>query len=313
MAELSSNPLVSVVIPSFRATAYLGEALESVFRQSYPNLEVLVVDQDCDELADQVLGPLEQRIRRLRLSPPSVSVARNQAILEAKGDLIALLDADDVWEDHAVRVLVDTLINRNADIVFGDVVFFGDTAATGRRFTEFFPAHRPVTYDDVASRRTSVSASVVGKRKRFIEAGLFDPAFRYGEDLDLWLRMLLQGARFDFTDQVICRYRRRSEAASSAPVVERLRRLVGVYDKQLALPGVSEDSRETLEAVRAKLCFDVSLEEGRMAIGERDYGTANRLLREVPASHKSTRLRMASFALSLCPRLVGPLLRLRMR
>lgn len=309
MCSLGEDPLVSVVVPSYRCVEWLGDALDSIFRQTYQRIEVLVVDQDQNEPADQVLSRYENCIRRLRLAPPSVSAARNMAIREATGSLIAQLDADDVWEDTAVEDLLGLLTSSGADVAFGDAVFFGNTPDAGMRLSDLFPAHPQITYIDVARRRTRVNISVLGKRSAFLDAGLYDPQLLYGEDLDLWMRMLLKGKRFEFTDKVVLRYRRRLGSLTSEPSVHKLNKALDLYDKHLALTEVPQSYRDVLNEEKKAILNMLHVEQGKLALLGRDYKAASGHFSRLSWGQRPLKVFLASLALSVSPALAGPAVR----
>jgi len=98
MAE--SLPLISVIIPAFNAEAFVGETLASVGRQTYRNIEVVVVDDGSTDGTAEIVeaeARRDGRFRLLRQAHKGVAAARNLAIAESAGEYIAPLDADDIW------------------------------------------------------------------------------------------------------------------------------------------------------------------------------------------------------------------------
>jgi len=94
------NPLVSVIIPAYNAENYIEKAIQSVLEQTYPNFEVIVIDDNStDRTVDVVREFRDERIKLLvneqNMGP---SYSRNRGIIEAKGEWIALLDSDDWWD-----------------------------------------------------------------------------------------------------------------------------------------------------------------------------------------------------------------------
>ena len=92
-------PRVSVVVPAYQVTAYIGQALDSVLGQTYPPFEVLVVNDECPDTAalERELDRFSGSIRYLKRPNGGPGAARNTGIRAARGELVAFLDADDYW------------------------------------------------------------------------------------------------------------------------------------------------------------------------------------------------------------------------
>lgn len=100
LPPLAANPLVSVLVANYNYGRFLPEALESAREQTYPNLEIIVCDDGSTDDSCEVVqryARCDDRVKLIRKQNGGVSSALNAAFAEARGDLIALLDADDVW------------------------------------------------------------------------------------------------------------------------------------------------------------------------------------------------------------------------
>jgi len=113
MTPLASQPLVSIIVPVYNGEEYVGQALESALCQTYPHVEVLAID---DGSTDGSLGVLEHyaaqdpRIRVFRRQNGGVASARNRCIQESRGEFIANLDADDLWQPTKIERQVQCLL-----------------------------------------------------------------------------------------------------------------------------------------------------------------------------------------------------------
>src|SRR5690349_9034781 len=94
---MSTLPLTSVIVPCYNGGRYVATAVQSVFRQSYPRIEVVVVDDGSTDDSPAILAGFGEAIRYVRQTNQGLSAARNRGIKEARGELLAFLDADDVW------------------------------------------------------------------------------------------------------------------------------------------------------------------------------------------------------------------------
>src|SRR5687767_11595201 len=93
------EPRVSVVIPAYRVTEYISEALASVFTQTYTDYEIILVNDGCPDTEglERAIAPYRDRIRYIVQENGGPSKARNTAIQASRGALIAQLDGDDQW------------------------------------------------------------------------------------------------------------------------------------------------------------------------------------------------------------------------
>ena len=117
---LSPNGGVSVVIPAFNAAKFLPDALESVFCQTVPVLEVIVVDDGSTDATPEVMEQFRKRTVYLRKQNLGPSSARNLGTMHAKGEWIAFLDADDKWLPERLERQLTLARRTKADFVFSD-------------------------------------------------------------------------------------------------------------------------------------------------------------------------------------------------
>ena len=94
---MNSHPLITVVIPAYNQANYLAAAIQSVLAQSYPNWELLVVNDASPDATNQIVGQFSDPRVRLLIHEQNrgLPAARNTGMRAAQGDIIALLDADD--------------------------------------------------------------------------------------------------------------------------------------------------------------------------------------------------------------------------
>jgi glycosyltransferase involved in cell wall biosynthesis len=112
-------PLISVIIPAYNAEAFIGETLESVLVQTYHHIEVLVIDDGSqDETANIVRGFAERDSRICLIQQPNAGVvpSRNRGIQLAKGELIAPLDADDIWMPENLEKQVQCMMHSEPSV-----------------------------------------------------------------------------------------------------------------------------------------------------------------------------------------------------
>ncbi len=224
--------VVSVIIPAYNVAPYIGETLDSVFAQTFTNYEVILVNDgspDTEEF-ERVLEPYRERIRYFKQENCGASAARNAGLLMARGELIAFLDADDRWSPNYLEEQLSFMRARNCDLVCADALVFGDSHEAGRTYFEnVMAAAQPdgdVTFLDlVGGERSLITSGVVTRRALVLEVGLFDLTLRNAQDLDLWLRLALHGARLSYQRRVLLHYRTRLNSLTGDAINSHLREL----------------------------------------------------------------------------------------
>ncbi len=308
-------PAVSVIIPAYRTTEYIAEALDSVFAQTFRDFEAIVVNDGCPdtERLERVLEPYRSRIRYIRKENGGPGSARNAGILAAGSPLVAMLDSDDVWAPDYLAVHAAMFEqDPELDVVSPNAVFFGDTPDAGRTLREYFPCDCEVSFLNVLTRRCVLTGLVAARRDTLIRAGLYDEQFAAGEDLELWLRILKMGGRIRYHDQALVRYRSRrgSQMRGEARTLDQVRL---VLEKVRDTYELDDAERRAVERELELNFAAADLEEGKRALYARDWRTARAKLVEANRCFRRLKIGLAAGALGLAPTLLGPFVRRGLR
>jgi len=237
--EPSTAPTVSVVVPAYNAAATLRETLESVLAQTFTDFELLVVDDGSTDATAQIALSFEDpRVRLLPLAHGGVSRARNLAVDEARGKLIAFLDADDLWLPRKLALQV-ALLDARPEV--GLCV----TRATRIDAASHATGEMPILeaaedYTVALLLRSSiagcVSAAVI-RPEVFRRAGGFRCGQRQAEDWDLWLRLSLQTKIAVVPESLVLK---RVHAGNTSGVARELERdTFPTLDRFFALPAAA--------------------------------------------------------------------------
>jgi len=249
----TSQPLVSVIVPAYMAAGRIRATLDSAFAQTYPNVEVVLVNDgspDTPALEAAIRG-YDTRLVYLKQENRGPSGARNTAIRSARGKYIACLDSDDVYLPEHIEKLVALLEGGGLDLAYSDSYLARNGARAGRAFEEE-PQHPPVTFEKLLREECCVMTSAtVASRQAMIDAGLFDERFRRCEDFDLWLRMSFGGARIDFYPGVGIEHRLHSDGLSSDSYLLKQGR-IEVYRKTLTTLPLSAAQQELIRSLIAR-------------------------------------------------------------
>jgi glycosyltransferase involved in cell wall biosynthesis len=142
------SPLISIILPAFNVSAYIGDALRSVFAQDFEDYEVIVVNDgstDTPQL-EEVLEPYREKIIYIKQDNQGISAARNAALRIAHGELVALLDSDDVWLEGKLTEQVAFMTQGQFDMIYADALLIGDVPwPKGTTFMDRSPSNGPVT------------------------------------------------------------------------------------------------------------------------------------------------------------------------
>lgn len=186
--------MFSVVIPLYNKELSVVSTLNSVLTQSYPNFEIIVVNDGSSDNSLRVVSEIEDpRIRIIDKVNGGVSSARNRGIEEAKYEWICFLDADDLWEnDHLYTLSQMILIYREDSVFCTSYIRNNERKATTQN-------SRIIIINDYFKEAIKYSffwTSVTCIHKRvFEEVGNFLVGFNRGEDIELWQRI---GRRYRF-------------------------------------------------------------------------------------------------------------------
>jgi glycosyltransferase involved in cell wall biosynthesis len=195
------DPTISVVIPTYNRARFLPAAVASVRAQSYPCNEVLIVDDGSTDDTTEVVAGLGPEVRLIRQANAGPAAARNRGIHEAGGDLVAFLDTDDRWLPGKLAAQVELFRREPAlGLVCADMaienaagVRLVDSNFVQRGLQQGFAALNGRPVPDAPRRLLELNfvntSTVVARRQLLTDLGGFDTRLRYGEDLELWLRI----------------------------------------------------------------------------------------------------------------------------
>ncbi len=201
-------PLISVVIPLYNKAAEIGKTLRSVLEQTFPPLEIIVVDDGSTdrgaEYVQQISSPL---VRLIRQPNGGVCRARNRGIEAARGEYIALLDADDVWHPRFLEEIASMI---------------GEFPGCGLYSTRFnilshdglHPAPAPFRrgivpnfFRESAHRYIVIPSTACIPRRVLDDVGGFPDGMKIGEDLYMWIK-IARKYRVCFSPEALCDYSR---------------------------------------------------------------------------------------------------------
>lgn len=192
MASLEM-PLVSVIIPTYNRAGMVKIALMSVFRQSYKNIEILVVDDgSTDNTLEEVqkLRQTHDNLILLHKENGGCASARNMGLENARGDMLTFLDSDDQWEPYTIEKMVETLQINTAELVYSPSI---EVYKNGRQvINQPASANDPENLAVAHFMNTNVrNGSFMFSRSVLIKTGVLDESLRFNEDSDFFQRLAI--------------------------------------------------------------------------------------------------------------------------
>jgi glycosyltransferase involved in cell wall biosynthesis len=204
---------VSVVVPCFNCQAYVGEALDSILRQTRKPDEINVVDDGSTDASAAEIARFGAHVRYVRQDNQGIGAARNRGIAMSTGALIAFLDADDLWPADSLAARMDPMA-RDAALAasFGHVEQFisPEIDAAARAQFQTPPTVQP----------GRLIGAMLIRRAVFGRVGLFDASLKVGETLDWTARLDENRVRTAMVDGIVLR--RRIHGANTVATEKRL-------------------------------------------------------------------------------------------
>ena len=191
----NSGPLVSAIVPVYNGERFIASALDSILAQSYRPLEVIVVDDGSEDDTASVARSYPS-IRYIHQANQGPSTARNTGIAEAKGDIIAFLDADDLWTTDKLSVQVAYLESHpEVGYVIGRVRHVMQPGMSKPAWI----SKELLTTESLAYLPSSLAV----RRAVIEEVGGFDSAIAYGEGVDWFSRAKDRGVSASILPRVL--------------------------------------------------------------------------------------------------------------
>jgi len=201
------NPLVTIIIPFYNCS-YVNQAIESTLNQSYPHIEVIVID-DGSTSHQELVAPYLNRVYYLGKANGGTATALNHGIRHASGDYIAWLSSDDLFTPDKINNQVQFMIQHKALISHTNYHYID---SLGRiTHANVIPDNRyhnlQVFYRTFLNSNPVNGCTVMMRRDLFQHVGMFDESLRYTHDLEFWLRVVQSKIYFPFLNQPLTMYR----------------------------------------------------------------------------------------------------------
>ncbi len=213
------NGLVSVVMPAYNCEEFIGEAIDSVLRQTYNHYEIIIINDGSTDGTEETILRLDSALITLINQPnKGVASARNTGIQQARGEFIAFLDSDDIWQNDTLTLQYEHLEkDQDIGLVYGDMELFDSTGILSENWLveAGWPRPEGFIFKDLLFKCLFQTSTVMVRREVLDDVGLFDDSLLLGEDYDLWLRIAAK-YKIGYIPKVITKYRRNAQSLTSS-------------------------------------------------------------------------------------------------
>ncbi len=184
---------ISVIIPTYNRVAYLKEAIESVLRQTFQDIEIIVVDDNSTDNTREMVASYKDRVKYVFQENKERGAARNNGIIHSEGEYIALLDSDDMWLPNHLEICLRALKEApEADLSFsGSYIIDEKSGIISKMKLSRFNGH---VLKDIVSNYSSGgcnASSCLIRKNIFSRTGYFreEKELSGSEDWEMWARI----------------------------------------------------------------------------------------------------------------------------
>jgi succinoglycan biosynthesis protein ExoO len=287
-----TSPLVSVVMAFHNGAPYLRDAAASVLGQSHRSLELLLCDDASTDGAPAIAASLAVQDARVRVlsatDQAGPGATRNLALDAARGDWIAIVDADDLLHPDRIAGLLAAAELNAADVIADDLVPFGAESGTTLLSAlgltgPWRPDARDLIRAEQGARPVAVGYLKPMIRRRALGTLRYRSDLSIGEDLDLLLRLVLSGASLTVLPTPWYLYRRHTGSTSHRLSAQRADAiLAGIDALAAAYPGWADTAAEPLAAWRARIARASAFGDLVESLKRRRFGASLGMLRRAP-------------------------------
>lgn len=205
---------ISIVLPLYNSENYISETIKSVLIQTYKDWELIIIDDCSTDNSIEVVKEIqksEQRIRLIQLNSNSgAAIARNEGIKEAKGEFIAFIDSDDVWQPNKLELQLKVMEEENSTLCHTSYSLFDES---GKNMSKQTTCKKYITYSElikynwIGTSTVIFNARILGKH--------YMPDIRNRQDWALWLQLIKHAGRAHFIFIPLVKYTVRSGSISN--------------------------------------------------------------------------------------------------
>ena len=210
---MNKKPLVSIIITYFYKKKFIKNTLNSILKQNYKNFELIFVFDNGSlnelNLIKKYLKNFKKKKIIINSKNYGVAKSRNIGLKFCKGEYIAFIDSDDIWNYKKLHIQIDFMIKKKTDLTFTSYFIIDENGFKLRkRIVNFDP-----TYSDL-TKKNIIGLSTVIFHKRILNLVKF-PNLKTQEDFALWLNLIKKGCKFTHIKKTLSSWRKTKNSLSS--------------------------------------------------------------------------------------------------
>lgn len=198
--------MISVIMAAYNAEKTIKQAIDSVLNQTYPNFELLVIDDCSQDSTAKIVNSIAEKDSRVHLisnkKNKGVSYTRRCGLERARGEWIAILDSDDMWAPEKLEKQIILQKKKNADLLFTGSAFMD---LDGQPIDWYLHAPAQVTYRQLLKQNVLSNSSALVRKKLYTKYYVFGDELH--EDFAIWLAILKDGRKAYGVDEPLLIYR----------------------------------------------------------------------------------------------------------
>ena len=267
---------ISVVMPCFNTERYLKSSIDSVLKQAYPNIELIVIDDGSTDNSKEILKQYGNQITTLFQDNQGPGPARNRGIEVATGEFIAFLDSDDYWDSRCLALLYAALKNSDAVLSYCGWQNVGGAANKCQPYIPPDYEHNDKVEQFLKTAAPWPIHAALVRHDILLKVGAFDEQWSTCMDYDLWLRIGTQWP-IKLVEEVLAFYRHHSSGQITS---KQWRQAMNVLQVKLNYIKTHPTLIQHLSEQRLKeLTTEAYLKRGYDAYWKRDLVSAHRIFR----------------------------------
>jgi len=183
-----AKPLVSVIVPLFNYSNYIGYCIQSIINQTFVDFELIVVDDCSTDNSYKIVKKFAKKDKRIKVikldKNYGYSKAKNEGIIISKGKYITTLDADDMFTKNSVKIRLNAMTKHKVDFIYANAFFVKNNIDLNKCYK-----HNSHKINKSINLYEIHAQSVMMDRKVHVKYGLYDESLRSRSDREMWWRL----------------------------------------------------------------------------------------------------------------------------